>query len=476
MTFKSQCGYRLLPALLITLCLTTSVLADPPRLIKGAPMFNPVWVPPGKLVLRVHVLANGEVDQVLIKESSGSNILDAEAVKQIRSALFQPGERNGRATDYWVDLPITYNNPGYYDRFGGAPKSAEQGNARAQHNLERMTTEGRGMAQNNVPVQNAAPAMSEADTAEILARQAQIKKLEDQVSLAKQKNEVVRQKAELAKRELELSAKLEQELRHSPSTVDDLTPLLAALPTAKADRNLYALIIGIDDYADVPDVPFARHSAKLFAEIARKKWGVLPENLILLTDMEATNGRLRARIKTLFNRLGPKDRLLVYYAGHGVPSQDGKTAYLLAQDGGPGGYEEADLQLESFYRQIEESRVGQASVFIDACFSGRSGKDSIVFEGVGGITLVPRTAVKPNGKLTVITAGRKDQFSNQDKTHGHRLFGYHLMKSMLEAPGNLNMTTLHEQIRDRVLADSRKIGPEFEQEPEMLGNAKIKIH
>ena len=91
-----------------------------PRLIKGTPMFNPVWVPPGKLILRVHVLANGEPDQVLIKESSGSNILDDEAASQIRSARFQPGERDGRITDYWVDLPITYNKPGFFG-FGAAP-------------------------------------------------------------------------------------------------------------------------------------------------------------------------------------------------------------------------------------------------------------------------------------------------------------------------------------------------------------------
>jgi TonB family protein len=76
-----------------------------PRLISGTPMFNPVWVPPGSLILRVHVLANGEPDQVLVKESSGSNILDEEAVNQIRSARFQPGERDGRITDYWVAQP-----------------------------------------------------------------------------------------------------------------------------------------------------------------------------------------------------------------------------------------------------------------------------------------------------------------------------------------------------------------------------------
>ncbi len=92
-----------------------------PRLISGTPMFNPVWVPPGSLILRVHVLANGEPDQVLVKESSGSNILDEEAVNQIRSARFQPGERDGRITDYWVDLPITYNKPGPFG-FGTTPR------------------------------------------------------------------------------------------------------------------------------------------------------------------------------------------------------------------------------------------------------------------------------------------------------------------------------------------------------------------
>lgn len=92
-----------------------------PRLISNPPMFNPVWVPPGKVLLRVHILANGEPDQVLVKETSGSNILDDEAVSQIRSARFQPGERDGRTTDYWVDLPITYNKPGFFG-FGGAPQ------------------------------------------------------------------------------------------------------------------------------------------------------------------------------------------------------------------------------------------------------------------------------------------------------------------------------------------------------------------
>lgn len=253
---------------------------------------------------------------------------------------------------------------------------------------------------------------------------------------------------------------------------EDLHEKLTTSRSAQKQPNLHVLSVGINNYADVPDVPYAERSAQLFAELAKKTLGAKDENVLLLTDADATSGRLRGRLRTLLSRLDANDHLIIYYAGHGVPSKDGKSAYLLAQDGGPGSFEEPDLQLDTLYAQIEKSRVGHASVFIDACFSGRSGKDTIVFEGVGGITLVPRAGVSPNGRLSVITAGRSDQFSNQDKAHGHRLFGYHLMKSMLETPDNLSMTNLYERVRERVRSDSRRIGPEFEQEPELLGNIK----
>ena len=253
---------------------------------------------------------------------------------------------------------------------------------------------------------------------------------------------------------------------------EDLQEKLTASRSAQKQPNLHVLAVGINNYADVPDVPFAERSAQLFAELAKKALGANEENVLLLTDADATSGRLRGRLRTLLSRLGENDRLIIYYAGHGVPAKDGKSAYLLAQDGGPGSFEEPDLQLDALYAQIEKSGVGQASVFIDACFSGRSSKDTIVFKGVAPVMLTPKQGIKPNGRISVITAGRSDQFSNQDEAHGHRLFGYHLMKALLEDGPHQTTKQLHAKLRDRVLSDSKKLGPEFEQEPEFLGNAK----
>jgi uncharacterized caspase-like protein len=177
----------------------------------------------------------------------------------------------------------------------------------------------------------------------------------------------------------------------------------------------------------------------------------------------------------MLNRLNPQDQLLFYYAGHGVPGRDGTSAYLLAQDGGPGSYEEPDLKLEQLYAEVAKSRVGTAKLFIDACFSGRSGKDTIVFEGIAPIVVAPKQSFPDSQRLAVLTAGRGDQFSNQDKERGHRLFSYHLMRVLLEDGQRIAVSELHSRLRSRVLDDSRRIGPEFEQDPELFGNARLQI-
>lgn len=312
-----------------------------------------------------------------------------------------------------------------------------------------------------------------------LPQTANVKVIEDP-ALNKLKMEVLqkeREKAELAARQAEEKrlrdrlAELNQQTR--TDYIDDLPALISKRPAAKANPNLHVLAIGINDYADVPDVPFADRSAQQFAEIAQKLLGAQSQNVIVLTDGQATLGRLLSRLNTLLNRLGPQDQLLFYYAGHGVPSKDGAGAHLLAQDGGPGSYEQPDLQLSKIYAVIAKSKVGQAKIFIDACFSGRSGKDTIVFEGIAPVVVKPRQSFPDSERIAVMTAGRGDQFSNQDKARGHRLFSYHLMRIILEDGTKLEIGQLHQRLRQRVLEESRRIGPEFEQEPELQGNGRM---
>jgi hypothetical protein len=276
-----------------------------------------------------------------------------------------------------------------------------------------------------------------------------------------------------AAEETRLKSQLAQLRTSSTAFDDDLPGLIDKLPVVPANPRLHLLVVGIEQYADLPGVPYARRSAEMFEKTAQRALGVPERNVHRLFDAEATTGRLKGRINTLLARLKKEDRLIVYFAGHGVPSRDQGAAYLLPQDGGPGNYEEADLRLDHFYDRLAASEVGHVSVFVDACFSGRADREAMVMPGVAGLMVVPKSRLKSPEKLFVFSAGQGDQFANQYKERGHRLFGYWLMRGLTE--GKTQLADLAGYVQTHVTEGSLQIGPEFRQEPEMMGQTRVNL-
>ena len=66
----------------------------------------------GQLLLAVEVRADGSCGQVLIKRSSGHELLDAAARQTIRHWHFLPARRGTVAVDAWVEIPITFRLEG----------------------------------------------------------------------------------------------------------------------------------------------------------------------------------------------------------------------------------------------------------------------------------------------------------------------------------------------------------------------------
>ncbi len=60
----------------------------------------------GKVVLRVEVLANGQVGKVILQEPSGYQILDRTAIKAVRNWQFHPAKKNGLPADHWTIITI----------------------------------------------------------------------------------------------------------------------------------------------------------------------------------------------------------------------------------------------------------------------------------------------------------------------------------------------------------------------------------
>ncbi|MGE5240348.1 MAG: energy transducer TonB [Bacteroidota bacterium] len=66
----------------------------------------------GQLLLAVEVRADGSCGQVLIKRSSGHELLDAAARQTVRHWYFLPARRGDVAVDAWVEIPITFRLEG----------------------------------------------------------------------------------------------------------------------------------------------------------------------------------------------------------------------------------------------------------------------------------------------------------------------------------------------------------------------------
>ena len=62
----------------------------------------------GKVVLRVHVLPTGEVDDVQLAQTSGYDSLDNSALNTVKKWKFVPAKKDGKIIDQWVRVPINF--------------------------------------------------------------------------------------------------------------------------------------------------------------------------------------------------------------------------------------------------------------------------------------------------------------------------------------------------------------------------------
>jgi len=63
----------------------------------------------GTVVLKIKVLKTGSVDAIEVAQSSGHQLLDKAAVTAIQKWRFEPAQKNRRAVDHWVQLPVNFS-------------------------------------------------------------------------------------------------------------------------------------------------------------------------------------------------------------------------------------------------------------------------------------------------------------------------------------------------------------------------------
>lgn len=194
----------------------------------------------------------------------------------------------------------------------------------------------------------------------------------------------------------------------------------------------WGLIIGIEDYAHLPRVDFARKDALVIKEYFNKILGVPDQNIITLIDSDATKARINGYLKRYIpDNVSKETTLYVYFAGHGAPDMRKGEPYLVPYDGDTLFIEETGYKLKDFYKAIYDLEVNQAYVFLDSCFSGVASRAAeMLTKGSRPALMRVEDVGLATQEVISIAAASNTQTSNPLPKEEHGLFTYYLLNAL----------------------------------------------
>lgn len=217
-------------------------------------------------------------------------------------------------------------------------------------------------------------------------------------------------------------------------------------------ENIFAVVIANESYNKEASVPFAANDGKIFAEYCKNVLGLPETNVHLavnatLNDMRHETGWLNS----VLDKFKGKAKAIFYYAGHGIPDEASKNAYLLPVDG-YGSDVNTGYPLEQLYKELGSVESQSVTVFLDACFSGAK-REGDMLASARGIALKANRG-EPVGSMIVFSAAQGDETAFPYKKEGHGLFTYYLLKQLKETKGEVTLKQLGDYVTEKVSQQS----------------------
>ena len=252
---------------------------------------------------------------------------------------------------------------------------------------------------------------------------------------------------------------------HKGSDVDFDIPMANNI-----SNNTFAVVISNEKYQMEKAVQYAENDGKTFADYCRKTLGLPEKNVHFVTN--ATLNNIKHEIKWLQDVITVYNgdaKIIFYYAGHGIPDEQNKSAYLLPIDG-YGSDVTTGYALEDLYKALGSLPSKSVTVFLDACFSGAK-RDGEMLASARGVAIKVKQAT-PVGNIVVFSAAQGDETAYPYKEEEHGLFTYYLLKKLQETKGDVTLGELGDYIKTQVERQSIVINGKL-QSPSIVSTATV---
>ena len=240
-------------------------------------------------------------------------------------------------------------------------------------------------------------------------------------------------------------------------------------------KDAVAIIIGIEKYKRITKADYANSDALDFYDYAIRALGIKPENIKLLIDDAADDAEIYRAFQNWLPLKVKKARtdVYVFFSGHGLPSQDGKSLYLLPWGVDKDFVEKTAINQQEIITSLQAVQPKSVTMFIDSCYSGQARGGETLLASARPLALRVEANSYPSN-FTVISASAPDQLSSSSPDLKHGIFSYYLMKGMegdadLSKDGKITAAEMQEYLTDMV--GRQAMGMNRKQQPQLFGDA-----
>lgn len=232
----------------------------------------------------------------------------------------------------------------------------------------------------------------------------------------------------------------------------------AKVVSASPQPAAYALVIGIENYRDVPPPTGARGDAERFATMLRSTFGIPEAHMVVALDNRAARTDIEKHLDWLKANVEAGSRIYFYFSGHGAPDATGGSSYLLPYDGDAKYLERTALPLSSVLNALRQTKARETLAIVDSCFSGAGGR-SVLPPGARPLVRVVET--KPTGSVALFSASQAAEISGPSPKGGG-LFTEHVLAALGEGgadangDGQISLAELSEYVTPRVQRDAKR--------------------
>lgn len=229
----------------------------------------------------------------------------------------------------------------------------------------------------------------------------------------------------------------------------------------------YALLIGVDHYATLPQSLWLEYAVKDVTDLRDvlvKSYGFPADHVRVLTNAQATKAGIEDALSDLADKsnIHSNDRILIYFSGHGqtvATADGGDQGFLIPYDAkvdltditNAGPFLRTCVQMNTIWTYLDSSPAKHDLVIADACYSG-------LLASSRALTMIKPEVLAQMASLRamqVMTAGTKGQTSTEYPNLGHGAFTYKLLeqlKTRAATPGAVFTTSdLYTRICNGVL-------------------------